>query len=136
MSKENKMYEVYGGRYDWDENGWLLYGCDEETESGFEPFGEYETRNHIDGYYEWRPIELRNIENNNGWEDIQKAELINGQLYEIGVTWLSLENYKEKFVHQGFAEFKQNGFFDESGYFIKPTPNRVKLINVSEPPLY
>jgi len=83
-----------------------------------------------------RPKSLQGIENNNSWEDIQKAELINGQFYEIGVTWLSLENYKEKFVHQGFAEFKQNGFFDESGYFIKPTPNRVKLIKESQPPLY
>jgi hypothetical protein len=74
MTKEDKLYEVYGSRYDWDENGWLTYGCDEASESGFEPFGEYETRNHIDGYYEWRPIELQGIEDNNGWIKIESID--------------------------------------------------------------
>lgn len=73
--------------------------------------------------------------NKNGWQSINDAELINGEFYEIGVVWLSIENYKDKFIHQGFAEFKRNGFFDDAGNYIKPTPNRVKLITKSESPI-
>jgi len=71
VSKQNVIKEAYGDEYDWNEDGWLIYGVDEASEFGYEPFGEYETRNHIDGVYEWRPKSLSGIENNNGWIKIE-----------------------------------------------------------------
>lgn len=65
--KEIAVEKVYGDKYDWDENGWLYYSVDEHGESGYEPFGEYDKRNEIDGSFEWRPISLRGLEDNNGW---------------------------------------------------------------------
>lgn len=78
-SKEEVIQIAYDGeKYDWDENGWLTYGVYENSEFGYEPFGDYETRNHIDGVYEWRPKSLQGIEDNNGWiiKDLEKANFI------------------------------------------------------------
>lgn len=74
MTKQDKIKEAYGGLIDLnllDENGWAIYGCEDFSESGIEPFGEYETKNHIAGVYNWRPKSLKGIENNNGWIKIE-----------------------------------------------------------------
>ena len=77
MTKEEKIKEAYGGLIDLsvlDENGWAIYGCEDFSESGIEPFGEYETKNHIAGVYNWRPKSLQGIENNNDWVKIESEE--------------------------------------------------------------
>ena len=57
MTKQEKVTSVYGFKSD------LI----EAKNVGIEPdcFGEYETRNYKDGYYEWRPKSLQGIEDNN-----------------------------------------------------------------------
>jgi hypothetical protein len=74
-----------------DSDGWATYGVDENSEFGIEPFGEYETRNHVDGVFEWRPLSLQGIETNNNWIVIQSEaqfdEIPNGNY-----LWYNIEN--------------------------------------------
>jgi len=74
MTKEEKIKEVYGGLEYIDENGWTTYVIDEAFEYGIEPFGDYETRNHIDGAFEWRPKSPQGVEDNNGWIKIESYD--------------------------------------------------------------
>lgn len=109
-AKEDKIKKAYGDIYDWDENGWLIYGCDEANEFGYEPFGEYETRNHVDGIYEWRPKSLQGIENNNGWikieseKDLPKEDCNCHIIYKNGI--MSIDKYFVK-----HKNFNTNHFF-------------------------
>ena len=90
-SKEEVIQSAYDGeKYDWDENGWLTYGVDENSEFGYEPFGDYETRNHVDGVYEWRPKSLQGIENNNGWISINSESDLPS---EKGAYWVACRNH-------------------------------------------
>lgn len=77
MTKQEAIRQVYGFLSEIiDNDGWAYYGVDKNSEYGIEPFGEYETRNNKDGYYEWRPKSLQGIENNNGWIKIKtKSDL-------------------------------------------------------------
>jgi len=76
MTKQEKIKDAYGCDVSGlvDNNGWTIYGSDEFGECGVEPFEEYETKNHIDGKYEWRPLSLKGIESNNGWVRIESEE--------------------------------------------------------------
>ncbi len=80
--KEKVIAGAYNGLTGYDENGWAVYHIDKNIEAGIEPFGEYETKDHISGSYLWRPISLQGIENNNSWikiesEDDLPKEIIN-----------------------------------------------------------
>lgn len=73
MTKKEKIQEAYGCDVDGlvDVDGWSIYGVDEGSEYGVEPYGDYETKNHYDGKYEWRPNSLSGIEDNNSWVKIE-----------------------------------------------------------------
>ena len=78
-AKQQAIINAYGEYFERcnpDENGWTKYMYDENglTLSGFEPLGEYQTKNHFIGVYEWRPEQLSGIENNNGWIRIESEE--------------------------------------------------------------
>jgi len=80
MTKEEKIQEAYGEYWEKlkfciDENGWF------NQITKWQSLDNYFHKDTIEGKsYLQRPKSLQGIENNNGWEDIQKAELINGQL--------------------------------------------------------
>lgn len=86
MTKEEIIKQAYGEYYEdtklcIDNNGFCQYGSKDDSDWGIEPFGEYETRNHIDGIYEWRPKSLQGIENNNGWIKIENEKDLPDDLY-------------------------------------------------------
>lgn len=75
MTKEEVIKQAYGCESSLiDENGWATYAVDELGEFGIEPSGYYETRNHVDGVYEWRPKSLKGLETNNGWIKIESEQ--------------------------------------------------------------
>jgi len=105
-SKEKAIELAYGDKYDWDENGWLMYGVDENSEYGYEPFGEYEKRNEVDGSFEWRPISLQGIETNNGWIKIESE---NDLPSENTDCWFMVNNLS------WLGYYSKRGFFCNGG---------------------
>lgn len=72
-----------------DENGWIKYSYGDPIEAGVEPFGTigYQTKNQYLNQYEWRPIALNHLENNNEWIAIESKEQLHKLekgLYELG----------------------------------------------------
>jgi len=115
MEKQEAINKAYGFLNQFiDSDGWATYGCAENSEFGIEPFGEYETRNHVDAVYEWRPKSLQGIENNNGWIKIEsEADLpkeykfywIKTQLNSEFIAWCRPN--ERLFIHNdGETEFK------------------------------
>ena len=86
MTKQEVIKQAYYGHESSliDENGWATYAVDEGGEFGIEPCGDYETRNHVDGVYEWRPKSLKGLETNNGWIKIEsEKDLPKSGYYEV-----------------------------------------------------
>lgn len=113
MTKEEKIKEAYGGLIDLsvlDENGWAIYGCEDFSESGIEPFGEYETKNHIAGVYNWRPKSLQGIENNNGWIKIESEKILFEKPENCLFEWYNIFDKRydvgEHFNYGVFTHFK------------------------------
>ena len=64
-------------------------------------------------------------------QDFQEKDFIkleNGKYYEIGCKNL----FQGDFVHQGILKFN-DGFYDESGYPLRPSPSHAKLIVLTIP---
>ncbi len=130
MTKEEKIKEVYGCLGYVDENGWATYVIDEAFEYGIEPFGNYETRNHIDGAYEWRPIELQGIENNNGWIKIESEADLPEEDYGNYHVYSNKEIFGSEPKNQGTDDFykdnnKIKDWLDNHTHYqpiIKPEP--------------
>ena len=113
MTKEEKIKEAYGGLIDLsvlDENGWAIYGCEDFSESGIEPFGEYETKNHIAGVCNWRPKSLQGIENNNGWIKIESEKILFEKPENCLFEWYNIFDKRydvgEHFNYGVFTHFK------------------------------
>lgn len=80
--------------------------------------------------YSWRPKSLQGIEDNRGWIKIESEkdfDFENGKYYEIGFM-----DYNGSFRNQGVRRY-EDGFKDDSNYWLKPFPTHYKLIVTSSP---
>lgn len=105
-----------------DENGWCPYAFGEHTESGVEPFGDYETKNHN----HWRPISLHGIETNNNWTAILSEKDLPSADIDC---WLELTNGR---VLLAIFHFERQIFF---GFNFPYTINEVIAYSeIKQPP--
>ncbi|WP_347066052.1 hypothetical protein [Flavobacterium sp. WV_118_3] len=93
MTKQEKIQHAYGGQWDRlkdkiDDNGWstekLSYeGSDGDTYGFF----DYDSKD-FNGKTMYRPFDLRGIEDNNGWFEINE-----NTVFSPGLYWIVCEFY-------------------------------------------
>lgn len=109
MTKQEKIQEAYGNRYDKylpDEYGWstkIVYEWNEVID------GDFVTRAVGHGMYKVRPSSLQGIEDNNGWKIIKNGNSITlpeykkGDLYEV-YNMKTDSSYPCRFTAKGVKE--------------------------------